>query len=500
MLKNRYLLFTTAVFATLIAAMWSISSGRLINFDGILYLRSAQALLEQDFSAAYAIYKWPLYASLIAVVKQLSGMSLIMAAYAVNTLLQIILTLSFISLVKQLGGNQRCQWFALIVLLANPYLNDYRSFIMRDFGYWAFLLLSMSILMTAVNKQRFLAALTAGVTLCVGALFRVEGIAFALLLPLTLLFANTLSRRKKITYLFAAILPVLVGLFAFVFIAHAFNQDNIRAVGRMDHVMNLASAFSTISDNVTTIIGQMKSTVLDYQSQRGASVIVIAGLLGLLLFEIIKVANPVLFLFAAYAAKRHFMPRTYGKRLCKSALLINLAILLYFVGTFAFLSGRYVIPLSLIFLLWAPFTIEHFYQYFCVCQRKNIKYWYYPITGIILTGFLVYNISHAHYDKEYIRNAGQWTERHVAESTELLSNSAEFLFYSRGIIKNWDDVYNTEVTNLLDNVKRKQVVALKLNKKQALKMLPTLTNWQMLATFKNEHGDCILLIQKDKKG
>ena len=499
MLTQRNILILSTIAFTLLALVWSGISGRLINFDGILYLRSADALLAQDYSTAYSIYRWPFYSILIAFTSKATGFGLVNSAYILNGLLQIILSLAFIKLVKQLGGNQRMQWIALIVLIANPFLNDYRCFISRDFGYWAFFLVSLNFLIAAANDAKYRYAVFAGFALAFSTLFRIEGLAFALILPIAFLFLKDRSWRDRFLYWFFASLPLFLGLVLIVVLINLSHTLNIRGIGRMDHVLNVFDALPIITDNVGSIIGQMKASVLDYQSQRGASVIVIAGLLGLLLFEIIKVTNPFFFLLAGYAAKRHYMPRSFGKRLCKLTLLINLLILLYFIGTFAFLSGRYVMPIALVLLLWVPFTIDHIYHYFCVCSKKSIKYWYYPATAVILAGFIGYNIAHLHNDKAFIRNAGHWAQKYVADETPLKSNSAEFLFYSRGIIKDWDSRYQPENDILLAGAGTNQIIALRLNKKQALKLMPSLHQWRMLATFHNDHGDTLVIIQRNKR-
>jgi len=485
-----------AMISIIFLEYWAVSSGRLINFDGILYLRSAEAMLNNDFAGAYAIYRWPLYSILIATVSQLFHLSLTMSAYVINGLLQVILTLSFINLIKQLGGNRRCQWLALIILTVHPYLNDYRSYIIRDFGYWAFFLLSLNFLISSVNQNKLRYAVFGSIILLIAAAFRVEGLIFVLLLPMSFLFVNQFTFSKRLIFLAVSLLPLIILGVMVAYFTYSYADSDLQHIGRMDHVINLFYAIPTIRDNVSTIISEMKVSVLDYQAQHGASVIVIGGLLVLMLFETVKVTSPVLFLLSAYAAKRHFIPKSYAKMLCKFTLLINFLILLYFVGTFNFLTGRYVMPICLILLLWGPFTIDHFYQYYCVLQTNKFKFWYFPTTVAILLGMFIYNITHWHYDKIYIREAGQWSNRHLAKEAFLRSNSAEYLFYSQGVLKNWEQHFIDDFHQLMNKASSEQIIAVKLNKKQALKVLPTLQNWKLLATFQNKRGDRLIIMKK----
>ncbi len=483
-----------AILATILFELLAIYSGRLINVDGILYLRSADAFLNHDYTLAYTIYRWPLYSILIAFVSQLSHSSLMTAAYLVNGFFQVLLTLSLLQLIKQLGGNRRCQWFLLGLILIHPNLHHYRHYVIRDFGYWACLFLGMSQWITAMNYQRSVYYLWGAVSLLLATAFRIEGLIFALLLPLSVLCCRHLKNRLQALSL--GWLPLGAIVSAILVWAYWHQNIDLRQVGRIDHVLNVTYALPTIRDNIATIVTEMKSSVLDYQAQHGASVMVIGGLMVLMLFEIIKVTNPFLFLLSTYAVKRHFVPKSDAKRVCKIALAINLCILLYFIGTFNFLTGRYVMPISFIILLWAPFTIEHIYQYFCVCRTNTLKYWYYPLTIMVGIGFLIYNLSCWHYNKKYIREAGKWTQRHIQSQQVLISNSAEYLFYSRGIIKVWDQSFESDINSLLQQTSGNVIVAIKLNKKYSRKLLPTLQNWKFLATFQNNKGDRLIVMQK----
>lgn len=494
-LSPRFQIPVFAILGVILLDIWAVHSGRLINFDGILYLRSADAFLNNDYSTAYAIYSWPLYSILIALGSHLTSASLITSAYALNGGLQVILILAFVQLVKQLGGNRRCQWFALAIMLVHPYLNEYRSYIIRDFGYWAFLLVGMTLLITAVTKQRAGYAVLGTLTLLISTTFRIEGLIFLVLLPFSFLWVQQFEFKTRLKFVLLALVPLVLATVVVFGLAYIYTDANLRHVGRMDHVINLSYAIPTIRENISSMVMEMKTSVLDYQAQHGASVIVIGGLLVLMVFEIIKVTNPLLFLISAYSAKRHFMPKSFGKRLCKYTLYINLAILLYFVGTFNFLSGRYVMPISLILLLWAPFTVEYLYQYFCVSRSNQINYWYYPAVLFIFSGLLMYHLGHWHYDKMYIREAGQWTQKHIKNKQQLMSNSAEYLFYSCGVIKDWNSHFLNDSENLLKQ-NRDATIALKLNKKQVSRVLPTLQNWQFLATFQNKKGDRVIIMQK----
>src|SRR5690606_4389031 len=80
----------------------------------------------------------------------------------------------------------RLRWFAVMVILLYPEINEMRYFLIRDFAFWAFALWSLSLLVDYSANARLGSAI--GWCLCVllATAFRLEGLLLLALAPLAL--------------------------------------------------------------------------------------------------------------------------------------------------------------------------------------------------------------------------------------------------------------------------------------------------------------------------
>ncbi len=497
-LASRTTLYVTAVISTIFMTYWLTSSIRLINTDALLYLRVAQAYLDHGFNAAYDLYRWPFYSCFIAIISQIFSISLTMAAYVVNILLQIIMAWAFLHLIRSLGGNIRCQWFALIILLAHPALNDYRSFIIRDFGFWAFYLVGLIALLRLQKRRDGVSALFWCSSFIVATLFRIEGLVFFIALPFALLFNRNETMIQRLRTLIYAQLPLLI-VTIIVLISLYFFHSNFHEFGRLHEVYYAITLMPGVLDNVSDTISQVKTSVLTYQSQRSGSIIVIAGLVGLLLVEIVKVTNILFCALSHYAARKRLIADSGSRKVLQGAIFINLALLLYFVGSFLFLSGRYIIPLSLIFLLWTPFAIEYFYQLYCVSQWRVLKHWYYFALLFVLSGYIIYNMLNTNVSKAYVKEAGIWMQKHLPGDAVIASNSAEILYYSKPMVSGWRHDYSMDVNELLTKLKKYDYIALRQRRRQHIAEIAEQYNLKPYKIFVNKRGDKVYLYKIDRQ-
>ena len=132
-----------AVLISFALSAWAQYSDGIVNRDGILYLEAAAQLEQGQWSAALAVYTWPFYSALIALMSYLTGLGVEPAAHLLDALLFALMVWAFINVVAELGGDRKTLVAAALVVLLAPQLNEHRSDIFRDNGYWAFYLLSL---------------------------------------------------------------------------------------------------------------------------------------------------------------------------------------------------------------------------------------------------------------------------------------------------------------------------------------------------------------------
>ena len=181
--------------ASLLLSAWLIALDPLINRDAIIYLRAADAYLQEGFAASQQQFGRPLLSICMAWLHQLTGISLLHAGLLIVTLSYALLAVAFVSVVHTLGGDRSVQLIAAAVILSHPLLNTNRSSIMRDPIYWALLMLAFRELLLYLRSPRLKHHLGWLGYVLLASLFRFEGIFFALLAPCAVLLTRDLPRR-----------------------------------------------------------------------------------------------------------------------------------------------------------------------------------------------------------------------------------------------------------------------------------------------------------------
>ena len=170
-----------ATLASIILSAWAVSLDDVINNDGILYLQIAELLDRGEWQVAFQLYKWPFYPLLISLVANVPGLGYEHAAHLLNAALTALTVVCFISLVRELGGDQGTVLAAAIVIVLYPGINEYRSFIIKDTGYIAFYLLSLLYFFRSLRSPGWGQVVTWISSILVATLFRIEGFESILL-------------------------------------------------------------------------------------------------------------------------------------------------------------------------------------------------------------------------------------------------------------------------------------------------------------------------------
>ena len=220
-----------AVLASLLISL-VISSLFFINNDGIFYLLAAEDVLLHGSAATHVGLKWPLYPLLIAGLSYVTHLPLTASALIWQAFFQVILVISFINIVRVLGGNKTIQVLAAAVIILHPTLNEYRSLIIRDFGYWAFLLTGFYYLLRYSQYPSWGNVLAWLFSVGLATLFRIEGVVIIALSPLLLFFVADTSWKTKLKLSFNLYLPWLVVACAIVLFL-LFKHQNLSAFGRL---------------------------------------------------------------------------------------------------------------------------------------------------------------------------------------------------------------------------------------------------------------------------
>ena len=187
-LNNRAAVYWGVAIASGLLSLYRIATRDLINGDGIRYIDIARAFLSEGVNGALALYHWPFYGILIGLVHRFTGLSFENSASLLNVLFMVLACVVFVRIYEEVSSKHAMIWVAALLILALPLLNDYRDFVIRGHGFWAFMLLAIFYFIQYSRSPDLKGALKWQLSIAVAILFRVEGIAFLVLAPFCFLF------------------------------------------------------------------------------------------------------------------------------------------------------------------------------------------------------------------------------------------------------------------------------------------------------------------------
>ena len=194
-LSNRAAVYWGVAIASGLLSLYRIATRDLINGDGIGYIDIARTFLSEGVHGALAVYHWPFYSILIGLVHKSTGLSFENSASLLNIIFLVLVSVVFVRIYEEVSGKHSRIWVVALLILALPLLNDYRDFVIRGYGFWAFMLLAIFCFIRYSRSPDLKSALAWQLSIAVAILFRVEGIVFLVLAPFFFLFIAGERRR-----------------------------------------------------------------------------------------------------------------------------------------------------------------------------------------------------------------------------------------------------------------------------------------------------------------
>ncbi|MDH3671880.1 MAG: hypothetical protein OES46_12055 [Gammaproteobacteria bacterium] len=418
---------TSAAIISLFLSVWSVYLDDVVNTDGVLYLRTAELLAHGQWQDAFALYKWPFYAFLIAVISQITGLGFEYSAHALNAALTALAVAVFLSLVRELGADRKTLIAAAIVVLLFPGLNRYRAFVIRDAGYIAFYLLALLLFIKDLKGPRPALRLGWVASIFVATLFRIEGFVFLVALPLVrqwLLSTGATARAALLAGSAGAALLILgaLGWWSFSGPQLPTAPEWGGLLGDLWH-----STTATLSARIDTIAGALH----DRYERAFAYAVLLAALCVLLLWEVLVTLTPLYTALAGHAVYRRLVfqdPQI--RKIWLQLIALHLLVLAAILIIRLFLTGRFPLALSLTLLLAVPFSLAALYARWQEDRPRGVRRnWVFLLVCIllILTGA---DGLYRPTGKRHLKEAGLWVKNHTPTQTTLFSNDPLILWYS----------------------------------------------------------------------
>lgn len=417
-------LFTAVV--SLLLSTLAFALDDLINSDGVLYMNMVRALLEGGFSSMAELYNWPFFSILVAGIHLITGLPLETSGNVLNIFMFVIFTDALILISNKMLPNTRQVFIAALFILCFTLLNDYRSYLFRDLGYWAFMGLALYQFIRFMELPTWHNALLWQCWMIIAILFRVEGVVILALLPLFLIHSNEtlkIALRQVIMLWSGAIVIsiVLIGILPQI-------TGITDAFGKLADVMRYIDLLSTFEkfQQQADIINTQIMSVFDKES---GNLILASGLFAIIIQRIlaaIGIVYVIYYLFSRFSRYAPVIPAARYSKFLMYFIAINFFILTIFVFRQYFLSTRYgVMLVTTLFLLMLP-RFCTLVEQSIIHQRKGVL----AFTAFILIvgpiDSLTSSVSNA-----YIKETALWAAAELPADSRTLTLDTITDYYIR---------------------------------------------------------------------
>lgn len=404
---------TLAFLASLLLSLVAISGEVLVGRDGTLYLHVAQQFLAHGPRAAFEIYAWPWFAILLAGTHWLVGLPLELAAYLWGALFMAGSCALLVSLTrKALPGSG---YWACLVVLSVPAFNQFRDDIIREFGFWFFSILALSLILRWFERGGWLRAALVQLAIAGAALFRLEAVMlFAV--PGLCLLGDLRSRQGWLRLLQINLLPLAAVLTSVLLLL---SGDGI-SQPRIAYSVGLLNPHQ-LWVRFDLMASRFADAALNRSSGEDARKIVFFGLSGTVLAKFITLSGP----FALPLLHRGSWPAVaeYWHKLRPLAWtwLLYFCILLVFFVQERFVNSRYV---SFLHWLAAPLlTIGsmRFAGHFPRLSRALV---------VVALAVMLHNVLSFGARKTHFLEASAWLSEHTLASDAIYYDDPRIAYHA----------------------------------------------------------------------
>lgn len=497
---RRILTFTFVV--SLFLSLSQFIADSVINSDGIFYLYLASLIQQGEWQSATEVYNWLFYPYIISQIATLTTLSLEYSGYTLNALFTATTCVAFILVVKEFGGrNKATLYYASLIILCYPNLNEYRNMVIRDHGYWAFYLLSCYLFIQAYKKPTLKVVISLTLFTALAALFRVEGVFFLISLPILLLLRHISSVQKPTIVVVSILVAASISIFVYSNSYENLNLSGFTKTKQLEQA--LTSPISNISASISTTKKFINILSPQGFSNEYAPAVLTFLFILILLTEIVSATSP---LYAIALTSTFFLNRTaINRQLIRPwtyLIAINIIILCGFLTSKYFLAGRYPIPLALILIIPLPFLIQLAYQQL---RKKAFSATQTNIAKITLVLFIVLTgdgLISTGASKEYLKDAGQWVASSNKNKDALLFTNNQFVSFYAGAHNGKrinEPSFNTVIRKInSEKLNQFDLLAVQVSRKNTdgLSALLNSLNTEPVKIFKNNRGDSVLIFKQ----
>lgn len=460
-------------------------------------------IASSEWKQAFALYNWPLYSALIAGIHKLTSLDIQTTAQVLNILFFAITTFSFLSLVRMAGGDKTTIVSAALLLFSSDYIVGHiLPMLLRDQGFWAFFLTSLVYFIRFYREGKLSDALIWQILAIIAVLFRIEAITYLILLPFIILKNDVLIKSERILRITQASAITLIVFFMLLAVVVLSPSIKLADLGRIQEAVNLGQG--QVVQSLMAKADMMGQAVLGSELSDYAMVGLILTLVGILLVKTAEAAGWLCIglLCLTYKSTTKRPNQDVRIILYWVAVLALLNMSMIMLRTYV-LSGRYVIALGLIVMIFASFGLASFLEPRAQEDKKtHAKNWVLIIIVIFLSFSLLRNLAPKKEGYNYQQDAVAWIKNHTSKNSTVFYDSPRLRYYAglplieRGVGP-WDVVTRAINDNSINQYDYLVVHISRKNPEREI-YLTKILNRQKVMEFVADDGARILILSNRK--
>ncbi len=495
-----------AVICSLLVSGYFLALGIAPNDDAYTYVRVADILLNDGLSAAYAHYPWATYSVLFAQLAPF-GVNLFVAGLLFNALLYALLAYCFIELVSELTrawpSEQRdsALLYAILTITLYPQLNEFRSMLIRDVGFWAFSLIGLlQLIKLARPVTQRIEFWKQGIGFCLALAcafaFRAEALVYLIFSPLLLLTLRSDNGGRRIgdAIRLAALIVGSVSAIAIACLLAGFDLFALLSKFLSTYTPFVEAAFTNDEVQRSTL----SASLFEDNAEEHLSLLMIVGLFGTL---IASLATAIGFPYAStlsIAALRYRLAKVFSVdsnalHLIVGFALINFGILIGFILMTRFVSARYGMLLSLLVILFIPLILARARRPAQLIHTPSLPTW---SVGLLFFYCFVDSFYSFGDRKEFLNEAVAWIQQ--SDSSAPFISNRHALAYASGRVENYEKSPRTFSADELRATKVGTEIAVELNAqlRDSISALEQEGFFERIAAFSGEGEVRILILRR----
>jgi hypothetical protein len=478
--------------AAWVSVLWSIIVGwqhPLLNDDAYGYLQAA-ALLQRDGAlAVLEQYGWYCYSIVIALLDPALPGDLLLSAQIFNAATLALLVVAFIECSHALQPAPPTRALAALTVLLFPLLNEMRFFLIRDFAFWAFALLSLWQLVRFCQQPHWRTASYWCAFLLLATLFRLEAMLLALLTPLWLWRTHGL---RVASMLYAVLAAAAVSLL----ILSLLTQFDVLALMQFAYRYYLPSLFdlpNVLASNALKLNASLFTTdnFPGISNTSHGVVLLMLSYIYTLAAELMAALGAPLTIVLTYATWRGWLCKAQPSA-WQAYSSISALSLLAFLSIMHFLTQRYATMVSLLLLLCLPSALMQLYHRAKTSERLA---WFRRGTALFCCVFLIDSLFSFGRSQAYIQDANAWISANLPPAAIVVTNEHYIAYHSQRVAD-----YDKIKVGVKETIQAAQpgqvlVVTLKASDQDAHQLLEGNAQFELQQRFANKHGDEVRVYQ-----